>query len=140
MKLKKTFTIDQIIKEEPSLNSFISAIPNNLGINLCAVKDVELEAQDNEYGQLESLKINFIPCLDEDYLTGVKINGGPFPWLTRDEKGVEVVKSAGDITWQEHLNDLVTNVDNAIRFAYARDVKDTEEYKSFVENIKKLLN
>lgn len=140
MKLKKTFTVDNIIKEEASLNNFLSAIPNYLGINLCAVKDIEIEAQDNEYGQLESLKINFIPCLNEDYLEGVKFNGGPWPWLTREEKGVEVVKSPADITWQEHLQDLTKNIDNAIRFANARDIKDTEEFKQFKENIKKLLD
>lgn len=140
MKLKKTFTVDTIIKEEASLNNFLNTIPNCLGINLCAVKDIEIEAQDNEYGQLESLKINFIPSVDPDGLASIKINGGPWPWLTREEKGVEVIKSLTDITWQERFQDLIKNIDNVIRFANARDIKDTEEFKQFKENIKKLLD
>ena len=39
--MEKTFkTINELIKEE---NSFISAIPNNLGINLCSVEGIEYE-------------------------------------------------------------------------------------------------
>ena len=140
MKLRKIFTIDTILKEEHSLREFLSAIPNNLGINLCSIKDIEIEAQDNKYGQLESLKINFIPSIDPIELASIEANGGPWPWLTREEEGVQVVKSDTDITWKEHLSNLVTNVDNAMRFANARNIKDTEEFKTFKENIKKLLD
>jgi hypothetical protein len=53
----KTFkTTDELIKDK---NSFISAIPNNLGINLCSVKGIEYDHR-NE-GQLKSLKIIFLP-------------------------------------------------------------------------------
>ena len=55
--MEKTFkTIDELIKEE---NSFISAIPNNLGINLCSVKGIEYELRKDR--QLQSLKILFNP-------------------------------------------------------------------------------
>lgn len=56
--MKKTFkSIEQLIEEK---NSFISAIPNNLGINLCSVKGIEYKRQKD--GQLKSLKIVFIPA------------------------------------------------------------------------------
>lgn len=59
--MKKTFkSIEQLIEEN---NSFISAIPNNLGINLCNVKGIEYKRQKD--GQLKTLKIIFIPA--EDY-------------------------------------------------------------------------
>ena len=55
--MEKTFkSIDELIKEE---NSFISSIPNNLGINLCSVEGIEYERRKD--GQLESLKILFLP-------------------------------------------------------------------------------
>ena len=49
-------TIEQLIEEK---NSFISAIPNNLGINLSSVKGIEYTRQEDE--QLTELKIVFIP-------------------------------------------------------------------------------
>lgn len=49
-------TIEELIKEQ---NSFISAIPNNLGINLCSVQGIEYERQAD--GQLNKLTIIFIP-------------------------------------------------------------------------------
>lgn len=59
--MKKTFkSIEQLIEEN---NSFISAIPNNLGINLCNVKGIEYKRQKD--GQLKTLKIIFTPA--EDY-------------------------------------------------------------------------
>ena len=55
--MKKVFkSIEELIKEK---NSFISSIPNNLGINLCSVKGIEYEYFDEE--QLNSLKIIFSP-------------------------------------------------------------------------------
>lgn len=56
--MKKEFkSIDQLIKEK---NTFISAIPNNMGINLCSVKGIEYIRQKD--GQLLSMKIIFIPA------------------------------------------------------------------------------
>jgi len=55
--MEKTFkTIDELIKEN---DSFISAIPNYLGINLCSTKGIEYERRKD--GQLKSLKILFLP-------------------------------------------------------------------------------
>ena len=57
MKMTKIFkTIDQLIEEK---NSFIDAIPNNLGINLCCVEGIEFVRRDDN--QLETLTIKFIP-------------------------------------------------------------------------------
>ena len=43
--MEKTFkSIDELIKEE---NSFISSIPNNLGINLCSVEGIEYERRED---------------------------------------------------------------------------------------------
>ena len=59
--MEKTFkSIDELIKEE---NSFISSIPNNLGINLSSVKGIEYEKRKD--GQLESLKILFLPDIND---------------------------------------------------------------------------
>ena len=38
----------------------LSDIPNKMGINLCSVKDIEWEKQDN--GELTYVKINFLPA------------------------------------------------------------------------------
>ena len=57
---KEFKTIDELIKEE---NSFISAIPNNLGINLCSVEGIEYERRKD--GQLESLTIRFLPSIND---------------------------------------------------------------------------
>ena len=58
--MEKVFkTIDELIKEE---NSFISSIPNNLGINLCSVEGIEYERRKD--GQLESLTIRFLPSIN----------------------------------------------------------------------------
>ena len=59
--MKKEFkTIGELIKDE---NSFINAIPNNLGINLCSVEGIEYERRKD--GQLESLTIRFLPSIDD---------------------------------------------------------------------------
>ena len=59
--MEKVFkTIDELIKEE---NSFISSIPNNLGINLCSVEGIEYERRKD--GQLESLTIRFLPSIND---------------------------------------------------------------------------
>jgi len=49
----KTFkTIEELIKEG---NSFISVIPNNIGINLVSVKGIEYDYQDD--GQLTEMRL-----------------------------------------------------------------------------------
>ena len=65
----------------------LSIIPNNLGINLCAVDSIEFECEDDEYGQLTNLRFNFITCHDKESLDRIKANGGPFPLLKKDENG-----------------------------------------------------
>ena len=57
MKAKTEFkTIEELIKEE---GTFIDAMPNNLGINLCCVKGIQFVRQDD--GQLISMTIIFNP-------------------------------------------------------------------------------
>ena len=63
----------------------LSIIPNNLGINLCAVDSIEFECEDDDYGQLTSLRFNFITCHDKESLDRIEANGGPFPMLKKDE-------------------------------------------------------
>ena len=71
-KMEKTFkSIDELIKEE---NSFISSIPNNLGINLCSVKGIEYEQRKD--GQLESLKILFLPDINDINLIDTSTSEG----------------------------------------------------------------
>ena len=70
--MEKTFkSIDELIKEE---NSFISSIPNNLGINLCSVKGIEYEQKKD--GQLESLKILFLPNINDINLIDTSTSEG----------------------------------------------------------------
>ena len=70
--MKKTFkSIDELIKEE---NSFINSIPNNLGINLCNVKGIEYEQRED--GQLESLKILFLPDINDINLIDTSTSEG----------------------------------------------------------------
>lgn len=40
-------------------NTLLSFIPNELGINLCSVKDIDINRQEN--GELKSITIRFIP-------------------------------------------------------------------------------
>lgn len=72
------------------LGSLLSLFPNSFGINLCAVESLTFECEDDEYGQLTDLHVKFIPTHDEDEYKGIKANGGPFPWLKKNEQG-EVV-------------------------------------------------
>ena len=69
------------------LKDILSIIPNNLGINLCAVDNIEFECEDDEFGQLTSLRFNFITCHDKESLDRIEANGGPFPMLKKDENG-----------------------------------------------------
>lgn len=55
--MKTTFkTVEQLIQEG---NTFIDAIPNNLGINLCNVSGIEFKTQED--GQFSAMKILFLP-------------------------------------------------------------------------------
>jgi len=53
-------TIEELIEEN---NSFITAIPNNMGINLVSVKGIEYDYQED--GQIKEMKIIFIPSKEE---------------------------------------------------------------------------
>lgn len=52
-----------IIEDEKSSPISFSVIPNYMGINLCSVRNIEWERQDN--GELTYLKINFLPANPE---------------------------------------------------------------------------
>lgn len=47
------------LKKDKVGNGLLSFIPNELGINLCSVEDIEIIRQNN--GELRSIKIRFIP-------------------------------------------------------------------------------
>ena len=53
-------TIEELIEEN---NSFITSIPNNMGINLVSVKGIEYDYQED--GQIKEMKIIFIPSKEE---------------------------------------------------------------------------
>lgn len=53
-------TIEELIEEN---NSFITAIPNNMGINLVSVKGIEYDYRED--GQIKEMKIIFIPSKEE---------------------------------------------------------------------------
>lgn len=53
-----TKTIDELIENEESPLP-LKVIPNNMGINLCAVEAITWTKQDD--GQLANLMIHFIP-------------------------------------------------------------------------------
>lgn len=74
------FRTEDLIKEKP-ISSFLSAVPNNLGINLCNLENVDFIAENDEFGQLVSLKLNFIPTKDksEENLKNFKLNHG-YSW------------------------------------------------------------
>lgn len=87
--LQKTYTTDEAIKlaeEHKWLGKLLSFFPNQLGINLCAVEYITIECEDDEYGQLTDLHIGFIPTHDKLDYESIKVNGGPSPWLVRNEK------------------------------------------------------
>lgn len=47
------------IKKDNVGKALLSFIPNELGINLCSVEDIDIVRQNN--GELKSIKIRFIP-------------------------------------------------------------------------------
>ena len=62
--MKKYITTEEAIKhcEEENYvipSAFLSVFPNNLGINLCAVKGFDVEITDD--GQYKSIRVDFIP-------------------------------------------------------------------------------
>ncbi len=57
-------TMDEIIKEKIKCRFDIGLIPNNMGINLCAVNNITWSEQED--GQLVNLTINFLPENKED--------------------------------------------------------------------------
>lgn len=58
----KTYSkkIKQLIKNDIACPLPIEVIPNQMGINLCAVDSISWQQQND--GQLKSLTINFIPA------------------------------------------------------------------------------
>lgn len=78
--VRGSFRTEDLINEE-DITSFLSAVPNNLGINLCNLETVDFIAENDEFGQLVSLKLNFIPMQDktEENLHTFKLNHG-FSW------------------------------------------------------------
>jgi len=88
--IKKTLTTKEMIDLENSHAGFselLSIFPNYFGINLCCVKDFTFEAEDDEYGQLKSIHINLTPTHKKQDYKDIKANGGPWPWLIKDENG-----------------------------------------------------
>ena len=47
------------IKHDSVVSKIVEFIPNNLGINLCSVKDIDVKRQED--GQLTEINITFIP-------------------------------------------------------------------------------
>lgn len=87
-KLKRVFTVDECIAKGSPVSTFIANIPNDLGINLCAVENVEMVAENDEHGQLVSMKINFIPTHDKEALSIIDKLGAK-KWLdVKDNKVV----------------------------------------------------
>lgn len=115
--MKKTFkSTEQLIEEN---NSFISAIPNNLGINLCSVKGIEYKRQKD--GQLKTLKIIFTPA--DDYvpmpeesvesLTGNQSTDAYFDQQTRMsclDMASKIVSQSGFSKNQRELDECVIDV------------------------------
>lgn len=56
---RTTLSIDQIVNDKEECPLPVSVIPNHMGINLCAVKHVTWDEQED--GQILSLTIQFLP-------------------------------------------------------------------------------
>lgn len=56
----------EILNDVQGLPIDLSAIPNCMGINLCAVDSIEWTRLRDEGRQLVDLKINFLPAIDPD--------------------------------------------------------------------------
>ena len=72
---EEIYTIDEIIeRQKDGLDEVfpIDIIPNQMGINLCNVKNIEVKRRSDS--QLVSTKINFIPDDSPEYLAALKFN------------------------------------------------------------------
>ena len=58
-----TKRLNNLVKDETS-KRILNFIPNELGINLCSVKDVIVNRQKD--GQIMDIKIEFIPSSEEE--------------------------------------------------------------------------
>lgn len=54
----KQSRLEELEKSETA-KQIMNFIPNNLGINLCSVKDIEIKRKKD--GQIKKIKIEFIP-------------------------------------------------------------------------------
>ena len=84
-KIKKTLSIEELIAPTSPFYTFMSSFPNYLGINLCTLKNIQVTCEDDEFGQLTCMKINFKPTHSKKSYEGILANGGPFPWLIRKD-------------------------------------------------------
>ena len=62
------------LKKDDLGKTLLSFVPNQLGINLCSVEDIEINRQKN--GELTSIKIKFTPSepepsVNKDYSSAV---------------------------------------------------------------------
>lgn len=69
--VETTETIDNIVEKKIKTPLDVSVIPNNMGINLCAVKSMTWRKLPD--GQLTELKINFMPNLNTNCPDNVDI-------------------------------------------------------------------
>lgn len=79
-KFLSTTELIEIAKTHQGIDALLFCLPNNFGINLCAVKGVEFEAQNDKYGQLLSMNIIFTPSEDKELLEQGKREYGVKPW------------------------------------------------------------
>jgi hypothetical protein len=107
-------TIEELIEEN---NSFITAIPNNMGINLVSVKGIEYDYQED--GQIKEMKIIFIPSKEElkQICDNCKIEiskygcacGGKPKQETRTNIGVVKHKTMSNVN-REHQEELFNEI------------------------------
>ncbi|MCQ2310200.1 MAG: hypothetical protein MJZ64_00395 [Paludibacteraceae bacterium] len=79
-KFLSTTELIDIAKKHKGIDALLTALPDNMGINLCAVKGMEFEVQNDKYGQLLSLNIIFIPSEDKELLEQGQKEYGVKPW------------------------------------------------------------
>lgn len=61
---KAYFKTEDLINDS-AMDKFLSAIPNQLGINLCSLDGIEFEAENDRFGQIKSMKLVFRPHEDK---------------------------------------------------------------------------
>lgn len=84
MNYQKYFKVEDTLVSSSPLKEFMASIPNTLGINLNSVKGVHVISEADKYGQLVSLRIDFIPSHDPQHLEGLE-KYGLKPWLSKKE-------------------------------------------------------